>query len=89
MSTSEEIATVVDTNTLFSSPCLTKKALLNAPWFPESPPKKPLKKPPTGRCFLSKYRFFIWGVKSIIAKIISKIEIKNLTNITSIFLSKK
>ena len=57
MSTSEEIATVVATNMLFSSPCLTKKALLNAPWFPESPPKNPLKKPPTGRYFLSKQKF--------------------------------
>ena len=59
MSTSEEITTVVATNTLFPSACLTKKALLNAPWFPESPPKKPLKKPPTGRYFLSKCKLFI------------------------------
>ena len=48
------ISTIVDTkavvpiNAALDNPDLMRKALLNAPWVPDSPPKKPLKIPPKG-----------------------------------------
>ncbi len=51
---------------------LTKKAVLKAPWCPDSPPKKPLKAPPKGSHFLSKAGRTFSGVHSINAKNKSK-----------------
>ena len=81
-STKVDMTTVVDIKTFLFKSIFIKKALRNAPWFPVSPPKKPLKKPPIGRVFLSNFRFFKKGNRSNKENIINKTETKNFMIVT-------
>src|SRR5688572_17900408 len=67
-STKVETTTAVPINASFDNPALIRKALLKAPWLPESPPKKPLNAPPSGNLLLSNCRFR-FGIRSMQAKI--------------------
>ena len=51
-STNAETTTPVPINASLLSPDLIRKALRNAPWLPDNPPKNPLSAPPITRLFL-------------------------------------
>jgi hypothetical protein len=81
MSIITEIITPVAINSSFVKFSFIKNADLSAPWLPESPPKKPLRIPPIGKYFLSKFILVKNGIISNNAKNAYKTAINNLTGI--------
>ena len=68
MSTKQAMTTPVAINASFVKFVRIKNAVRNAPWFPESPPKKPLKRPPRKRYLMSNCSLVNFGLMSKRAK---------------------